>query len=92
MKLTLEMLQEVREYCAANHLDPATTSVTFNAGGVITGHEVVASAGFMALDRCCCGVPDCDSGPAERLEAWGIVPDQVTVTYDRIPLGVVDCE
>jgi hypothetical protein len=88
-----DMAAMVREYCEVNGLDPAVTSVTFNAAYEITGHLYAPSLGFPVPCReCCCGVEGCDGGLAERLAEWGIDPAEVTEVRGTIPLGAVDCE
>jgi hypothetical protein len=80
-----KMIREAREYCEANGLDSSRVSITWNAAGAITGHADLK--GPVAWPACCCGKEGCDGGLAERLEAWGIDPAEVTSHQGTIALG-----
>lgn len=82
-----DMARMVREYCAEHRLDPASTSVTFNAAYEITGHVFAPSPGFPVREDCCCGTEDCDGGLGERLRAGGIDPAEVVGYRGTVPLG-----
>lgn len=92
----MDLEAQAAEYCKSHGLDPTRTSVEWRPDGrgnmVLMGHrdlgEPTPRPGYVLhLDTCCCGVPGCDGGLGERLEAWGIDPAEVTRHEGTIPLG-----
>lgn len=60
----------IRDYLDTHGLDPATTSVRLQRtpdGYIAVGHEAIPAQSTTI--GCCCGVPGCDGGVAERVAA-----------------------